>query len=35
VLRVADLELDTLTRAVRRGGQRIDLKPKNYRCSNI
>jgi DNA-binding response OmpR family regulator len=30
VLRVADLELDTLTRAVRRGGRRIDLKPKEY-----
>ena len=30
VLRVADLELDTLTRAVRRAGRRIDLKPKEY-----
>jgi DNA-binding response OmpR family regulator len=30
VLRVADLELDTLTRAVRRSGRRIDLKPKEY-----
>jgi DNA-binding response OmpR family regulator len=30
VLRVADLELDTLTRGVRRGGRRIDLKPKEY-----
>ena len=30
VLRVADLELDTLARAVRRGGRRIDLKPKEY-----
>ncbi len=30
VLRVADLELDTATREVRRGGQRIDLTPKEY-----
>jgi len=30
VLRVADLELDTLSRAVRRAGRRIDLKPKEY-----
>ena len=30
VLRVADLELDTLTRSVQRGGRRIDLKPKEY-----
>jgi DNA-binding response OmpR family regulator len=30
VLRVADLEIDTLTRAVRRGGRPIDLKPKEY-----
>ena len=30
VLRVADLELDTLARIVRRGGRRIDVKPKEY-----
>jgi DNA-binding response OmpR family regulator len=30
VLRVADLEVDTLRRAVRRGGRRIDLTPKEY-----
>jgi DNA-binding response OmpR family regulator len=30
VLRVADLELDTVGRAVRRGGTAIDLKPKEY-----
>ena len=30
VLRVADLELDTLTRSVHRGGRRIELKPKEY-----
>jgi DNA-binding response OmpR family regulator len=30
VLRVADLEVDTLSRVVRRGGRRIDLKPKEY-----
>ena len=30
VLRVADLEMDTVTRVVRRGGRRIDLKPKEY-----
>ena len=30
VLRVADLELDTLRAAVRRGGRRIELKPKEY-----
>jgi DNA-binding response OmpR family regulator len=30
VLRVADLELDTVTRMVRREGRRIDLKPKEY-----
>jgi len=29
-LRVADLEVDTAKRLVRRGGQRIDLKPKEY-----
>lgn len=29
-LRVADLELDTVRRTVRRGGQTIDLKPKEY-----
>ncbi len=30
VLRVADLELDTITRTVRRAGRRIELKPKEY-----
>jgi DNA-binding response OmpR family regulator len=30
VLRIADLEMDTVTRVVRRGGRRIDLKPKEY-----
>jgi DNA-binding response OmpR family regulator len=30
VLRLADLELDTVTRAVRRGGRPIDVKPKEY-----
>ena len=30
VLRVADLELDTVRRKVRRGGRAIDLKPKEY-----
>jgi DNA-binding response OmpR family regulator len=30
VLRLADLEVDTLARTVRRGGRRIDLKPKEY-----
>jgi len=30
LLRVADLEVDTLSRVVRRGGRRIDLKPKEY-----
>jgi len=30
VLRLADLEIDTVSRLVRRGGQRIDLKPKEY-----
>lgn len=30
VLRVADLELDTITRKVRRGGRPVDLKPKEY-----
>jgi len=29
-LRVADLEIDTVKRLVRRGGRRIDLKPKEY-----
>jgi DNA-binding response OmpR family regulator len=29
-LRVADLEIDTVKRLVRRGGKRIDLKPKEY-----
>jgi DNA-binding response OmpR family regulator len=30
ILRVADLEVDTVTRIVRRGGRRLDLKPKEY-----
>ncbi|WP_428530659.1 response regulator transcription factor [Rhodopila sp.] len=30
VLRVADLEMDLLTRAVRRAGQPIDLQPREY-----
>ncbi|HYT76167.1 MAG TPA: response regulator transcription factor [Vicinamibacterales bacterium] len=30
VLRVADLEMDTLRRTVRRGGRALDLKPKEY-----
>jgi len=30
VLRVADLQMDTMSRAVRRAGQPIDLKPKEY-----
>jgi DNA-binding response OmpR family regulator len=30
VLRLADLEVDTMTRTVRRAGRRIDLKPKEY-----
>ena len=30
VLRVADLEMDTIRRTVRRAGGRIDLKPKEY-----
>jgi two-component system copper resistance phosphate regulon response regulator CusR len=30
VLRVADLEIDTLRRTVRRAGRAIDLKPKEY-----
>jgi len=30
VLRVADLEMDTIHRKVRRGGTAIDLKPKEY-----
>ena len=29
-LRLADLEMDTVARVVKRGGQRIDLKPKEY-----
>jgi two-component system copper resistance phosphate regulon response regulator CusR len=30
ILRLADLEMDTARRAVRRGGRTIDLKPKEY-----
>jgi two-component system OmpR family response regulator len=30
VLRVADLELDTMNRIVRRGGRRVDLTAKEY-----
>ncbi|MBI2833659.1 MAG: response regulator transcription factor [Acidobacteria bacterium] len=30
VLRVADLEMDTVTRTVRRGGRPVELKPKEY-----
>ncbi len=30
ILRVADLEMDTVRRAVRRAGKTIDLKPKEY-----
>jgi two-component system OmpR family response regulator len=30
VLRLGDLEVDTLSRTVRRAGKRIDLKPKEY-----
>jgi len=30
VLRVADLEMDTVRRTVRRGGRAVDLKPKEY-----
>jgi two-component system OmpR family response regulator len=30
MLRVADLELDLLTRAVRRGGQDVELQPREY-----
>ncbi len=29
-LRIADLEIDTITRVVKRGGRRIELKPKEY-----
>jgi DNA-binding response OmpR family regulator len=29
-LRVADLEMDTISRVVRRAGRRLDLKPKEY-----
>jgi two-component system OmpR family response regulator len=29
-LRVADLEIDTISRMVKRSGQEIDLKPKEY-----
>jgi two-component system copper resistance phosphate regulon response regulator CusR len=30
VLRLADLEVDTISRLVRRGGRKVDLKPKEY-----
>jgi DNA-binding response OmpR family regulator len=30
VLRVADLEVDTVARSVRRAGRKVDLKPKEY-----
>ena len=30
LLKLADLEMDTIRRTVRRGGRRIDLKPKEY-----
>jgi DNA-binding response OmpR family regulator len=30
VLRLADLEVDTVSRLVRRGGRKVDLKPKEY-----
>jgi DNA-binding response OmpR family regulator len=30
VLKVADLEIDTIRRVVRRGGNRVELKPKEY-----
>ncbi len=30
ILRIADLEMDTIRRKVRRGGSAIDLKPKEY-----
>jgi two-component system OmpR family response regulator len=30
VLRVADLEMDTVSRVVRRAGRRVDLKPREY-----
>jgi DNA-binding response OmpR family regulator len=32
-LRLADLEVDTIRRTVRRAGRPIDLKPKSTRCS--
>jgi two-component system copper resistance phosphate regulon response regulator CusR len=35
VLRVADLEMDTIRRKVRRGGTAIDLKPKEYALLEI
>src|SRR5262245_5639037 len=35
VLRVADLELDTIRRKVRRAGKAIDLKPKEYALLEI
>ena len=30
VLKIADLEVDTIARKVRRGGQPVDLRPKEY-----
>ena len=33
-LRVADLEMDSIRRTVRRAGRSIELKPKEYGCSN-
>jgi DNA-binding response OmpR family regulator len=35
VLRVADLEMDTVRRKVRRAGKAIDLKPKEYALLEI
>jgi two-component system OmpR family response regulator len=35
VLRVADLEMDTIRRKVRRAGAAIDLKPKEYALLEI
>lgn len=35
VLRVADLEMDLLTRSVRRAGQTIDLQPREFRLLEV